>query len=165
MSRGPNVVTTVGPPPDAETRQIPLAARPELKKMVLSGPQSKPRLSAMSHNVCGDPPASATFFTFWSATKASHSPSGENTGLSAPSVPGIGLAANSSSPRTYSCRRLSRPATYTRRRPSGEIATIPSAVTGKGSAGMTISRATEADVDAVDGRGVKRQTTSPDTTA
>jgi hypothetical protein len=55
--------------------------------MVSSAPQLPPRPSA-AHTVTGDPPATAAFFREPPAKKATHWPSGEKNGSSAPSDSG-----------------------------------------------------------------------------
>ena len=58
-------------------------------------PPEPPPEATESAMVMGAPPPARTFLSCPSATKAIHAPSGENTGLVARSVPGIGIGRNS----------------------------------------------------------------------
>src|SRR5437867_7578460 len=93
------MVRGFGVPPAAETRN-----RPELKEgvsmMLSSGPQLAPRTAAALQRVKAAPPLSETFFSLPSAKNPNDCPSGEKNGLSAPSVPGIGVASRRSIGRT-----------------------------------------------------------------
>jgi hypothetical protein len=52
-----------------------------------SRPQAAPRRSWASHRMTGEPPETATFYSFPNAMKATHTPSGEKKGFEASSVP------------------------------------------------------------------------------
>src|SRR4030095_9094276 len=92
---GSGAVTLCGSPPFAETFQIP-DVQSVVNRIVFSGPQEPPSAARLSARVTGGPPPSESFLSRKSAKKAIHWPSGEKNGFSAPSVPGIGVAANRS---------------------------------------------------------------------
>src|SRR5262249_27541716 len=88
-----------GVPPPAETRNRPDSRLDGVKMMVSSGPQLAPRLTEALHRVKGAPPLTETFFSLPSAKNPTHCPSGEKNGVSAPSVPWIGVASKRSRER------------------------------------------------------------------
>src|SRR6516165_8207458 len=118
-------VTGVGTPPFAETRN---------KGPVNAGAntitpwafQVPPRPTGASQITCADPPAAGTFFSFPSAKKPTHLPSGDQKGRAPFSVPASSCAVSEFEGRIQ--RRL-LPSTgwteNTRRVPSGENAATP----------------------------------------
>src|SRR5262249_2194538 len=94
------VVKGFGVPPSAETSNRPEIESVGVKMMVSSGPQLAPRLRDALQRVIGAPPLRETFFSLPSAKNPTDCPSGEKNGLSAPSVPGIGVASKRSIART-----------------------------------------------------------------
>ena len=64
------------------------AARRGVKTIVPSLAQANPRSSGASHSVIGGPPRTEIFFSMPSWKNASHSPSGEKTGITAAVTPG-----------------------------------------------------------------------------
>jgi len=85
--------------------------------MLPSSPQLPPPTPGLSHNGITGPPRTETFFSFPSAKKASHCPSGEKKGPSALSVPAISVVLAWSSFRVNNFDWE----TYTSRVPFGDI--------------------------------------------
>ena len=118
--------------------------------------------------IAAAPPPAGTFFSFSSARKPIHAPSGEMNGAVAPSVPGSGAASSRSNERSYSCDVLARAPTNTMRRPSGESAidvragrSPPKKLTVICSAGRTsVCRCMTGDVPAVR-RGTSQPAAAP----
>src|SRR5262245_17621315 len=97
---GSGMVRALGVPPAADTANRPDVAAAGVKMMVPSGPQLAPRLRNAPQRVKGAPPPRETLFSLPSAKNPTDCPSGEKNGLSAPSVPGIGVGSNRSVVRT-----------------------------------------------------------------
>ena len=95
--------------------------------MLWSVPQLKPcGLVTPSAMVTGAPPSSEIFFCFPPAKKATDLPSGEKTGLTAPSVPAMATGDEAFNSRRKSREPSALLALMAMRKPSGEIATFRS---------------------------------------
>ena len=134
-SSNSSVESRLGTPPAAATRARPLAGV-GANTTSSSGPQLAPRVSGeTSHKVSGAPPRIGTLLSRSPATNPIHCPSGEKNGPLPPSVPAIGTASSRSIGRRNSCVPRSSRATYTRCRPSGEIASAGRSPTARGADG------------------------------
>src|SRR6476661_3807771 len=86
-----------------------------------------------SQITCGGPPATATFFSLPSATKARYRLSGDQNGAREPSVPGSGFGARELSGRSHTRVRLSESCPMNAMIfPSGEILGMNCGVTDGG---------------------------------
>src|SRR5262245_14862514 len=83
----------------------------------------EPKGRPVSHTLTGGPPVTGTFRIAPSAQKPIQRQSGENIGLSAPSVPATGVASALSSVRRYSLVIPSCCPVKVKVRPSGDSAT------------------------------------------